>query len=64
VAAVPGQWHKGRVVLVGDAAHATTAHMSSGGGMAIEDGVVLADELARADRLSDATEGYMKRRES
>jgi len=61
---MPGPWHKGRVVLAGDAAHATTAHMSSGGGMAIEDGVVLAEELARANKLSDAMDGYMKRRES
>jgi 2-polyprenyl-6-methoxyphenol hydroxylase-like FAD-dependent oxidoreductase len=30
-------WYKGRVVLVGDAAHATTPHMASGAGMAIED---------------------------
>lgn len=35
-------WSKGRVLLVGDAAHPTTPNFGQGGGMAIEDGVVLA----------------------
>lgn len=39
-------WSKGRVILIGDAAHSMTPHLSSGGGMAIEDAVVLADYLA------------------
>lgn len=39
-------WHRGRVVLIGDSAHATTAHLASGGGMAIEDAVVLGQEVA------------------
>ena len=41
-----GPWHKGRVVLLGDAVHATTPHLGQGAGMAIEDSIVLADELA------------------
>src|SRR5690606_4553202 len=41
-----GDWHKGRVVLLGDAVHATTPHLGQGAGMAIEDGIVLAEELA------------------
>jgi hypothetical protein len=40
-----GDWHKGRVVLLGDAVHATTPHLGQGAGMAIEDSIVLADEL-------------------
>jgi 2-polyprenyl-6-methoxyphenol hydroxylase-like FAD-dependent oxidoreductase len=32
-----GPWHKGRVVLLGDAVHATTPHLGQGAGMAIED---------------------------
>ena len=59
---VPGRWHRGRVVLIGDAAHATTAHMSSGGGMAIEDGVVLGEELASATSLPKALDAFMRRR--
>jgi 2-polyprenyl-6-methoxyphenol hydroxylase-like FAD-dependent oxidoreductase len=41
-----GPWHSGRVVLVGDAVHATTPHLGQGGGMAIEDSIVLAEELS------------------
>jgi 2-polyprenyl-6-methoxyphenol hydroxylase-like FAD-dependent oxidoreductase len=44
----PRPWHKGRVVLIGDAAHATTPHLASGAGMAVEDALVLAEELGRA----------------
>jgi 2-polyprenyl-6-methoxyphenol hydroxylase-like FAD-dependent oxidoreductase len=39
---VPPPWHGGRVVLIGDAVHATTPHMAWGAGLAIEDAVVLA----------------------
>lgn len=35
-------WHKGRAVMIGDAAHAMTPHAAQGGAMAIEDGLVLA----------------------
>ena len=45
----PLPWHKGRVVLIGDAVHATTAHLASGAGIAVEDALVLAQELERAD---------------
>jgi len=41
----PAPWYCGHVVLIGDAAHATTPHLASGAGMAIEDGIVLAEEL-------------------
>ncbi|TCD71096.1 hypothetical protein EIP91_000190 [Steccherinum ochraceum] len=39
----------GRVVLLGDAAHAMTPHQASGAGQAIEDGLVLASLLARPE---------------
>jgi len=57
-----GQWHKGRVVLLGDAIHATTPHLGQGAGMAIEDGLVLADELAAADDIETAFTAYRERR--
>lgn len=41
----PAPWHVGRVVLIGDAIHATTAHLASGAGIAVEDALVLAQEL-------------------
>jgi 2-polyprenyl-6-methoxyphenol hydroxylase-like FAD-dependent oxidoreductase len=59
---VPLPWHRGRVVLVGDAAHATTPNIGAAGGMAIEDGVVLAEELERASALEAGLTAYEARR--
>jgi len=59
---VPPPWYRGRVVLIGDAAHAMTAHIAQGAAMAIEDAVVLADELATKPALLKALDGYMERR--
>ncbi|MDX3895080.1 FAD-dependent oxidoreductase [Pusillimonas sp.] len=39
--AAPLPWHRGRALLIGDAAHASTPFMGQGGAMAIEDAVVL-----------------------
>ena len=58
-----GPWHRGRVVLIGDAVHATTPHLGQGAGMAIEDSLVLADELARhGDELEAALGAFEERR--
>ena len=57
-----GPWHKGRVVLLGDAVHATTPHLGQGAGMAIEDGIVLAEELARHDSPATAFAAWQTRR--
>jgi 2-polyprenyl-6-methoxyphenol hydroxylase-like FAD-dependent oxidoreductase len=59
---VEGPWHKGRVILLGDAVHATTPHLGQGAGMAIEDSLVLADELSRHDDLELALTAYRERR--
>jgi 6-hydroxynicotinate 3-monooxygenase len=48
------QWSKGRVTLVGDAAHPTSPYAAYGAGMSIEDGYFLARELAGCD-IRDAT---------
>ena len=40
-------WHHGRVLLIGDAAHASTPFMGQGGAMAMQDAVALATALAR-----------------
>lgn len=55
-------WHKGRVVLLGDAVHATTPHLAQGAGMAIEDALVLAQEMARSDAPGIAFKAYRNRR--
>ncbi len=57
-----GAWHRGRTVLLGDAVHATTPHLAQGAGMAIEDGVVLAEELAAAATVEEAFVAYCDRR--
>lgn len=59
---VRGPWSKGRVVLLGDAVHATTPHLGQGAGMAIEDSIVLAEELAKADTPEEAFAAYRERR--
>jgi 2-polyprenyl-6-methoxyphenol hydroxylase-like FAD-dependent oxidoreductase len=52
------RWSDGRVVLIGDAAHATTPGVGQGAAQAIEDAVVLADRLARSDELETALAEY------
>ncbi|BBC71804.1 2-polyprenyl-6-methoxyphenol hydroxylase [Altererythrobacter sp. B11] len=57
-----GPWHSGRVVLLGDAVHATTPHLGQGAGMAVEDGIVLTEELGRHDTPEAAFAAYRERR--
>lgn len=59
---VDGPWHKGRIVLLGDAIHATTPHLGQGAGMAIEDAIVLAEELQNAATPQAAFAAYQTRR--
>lgn len=59
---VPGPWHRGRITIIGDAAHATTPNLASGGSIALEDGVVLAEELAGAVTLAAGLDAFMARR--
>lgn len=47
---VPKPWSKGRVIILGDAAHVAVPHLTQGAGMALEDAVVLGDELTREGR--------------
>lgn len=54
-------WVAGRVVLIGDAAHACSPSMAQGGAMAIEDALVLADELAQHP-AEQALSRYRQRR--
>ena len=57
-----GDWYAGRVILIGDAAHATTPHLGQGAGMAIEDSLVLAETLATEDSVEAAFAAFMGRR--
>lgn len=56
------QWHSGRVVLIGDAAHAGSPMMGQGGCMAMEDAFVLAEVLCTADSVECALDTYVARR--
>jgi 2-polyprenyl-6-methoxyphenol hydroxylase-like FAD-dependent oxidoreductase len=58
------KWHTGRVVLVGDAAHASSPMMGQGGNMAMEDACVLAEELRAAATVASALAGYVSRRKA
>ena len=56
-------WRNGRIVLVGDSAHATTPHLASGAGIAVEGGIVLGEELGRSDRsIDEGLDAYVERR--
>jgi 2-polyprenyl-6-methoxyphenol hydroxylase-like FAD-dependent oxidoreductase len=59
---LPTPWHKGRVVLGGDAAHACVPHLNQGAAMAIEDAATLAEELVAGDTVAAALASYSARR--
>ena len=59
---VPAPWYRGRVVLIGDAAHATSPHVGQGAAMAMEDGLVLAEEITAHDAVAPALQRFMERR--
>ncbi|HET9102554.1 MAG TPA: FAD-dependent monooxygenase [Solirubrobacteraceae bacterium] len=52
------QWSRGRIVLLGDAAHATSPGIGQGAAMAIEDAVVLGEQLSHHHALTDALKAY------
>ena len=59
---LPQPWFQGRVVLIGDAVHATTPHLASGACIGIEDGLVVAEELGRAASVVEALGAFQARR--
>jgi 2-polyprenyl-6-methoxyphenol hydroxylase-like FAD-dependent oxidoreductase len=56
------RWGKGRVTLLGDAAHPCTPNLGQGGGMALEDAAVLAKCLNGETSLMAALRRYEGRR--
>ena len=56
------QWGKGRVTLMGDAAHAATPDLGQGACMAIEDAAVLAARLSETDDFTSALRAYERDR--
>lgn len=59
---MPAPWHKGRVVVLGDAAHAGTPYWAMGASMAIEDAVLLAMLLEQDASVATVLPDWMKRR--
>lgn len=57
-----GDWSRGRIALLGDAVHATTPHLGQGAGLAIEDALVIADELSKGSDVETAFKAYRDRR--
>ena len=53
---------RGRVVLVGDAAHAMSPNMACGAGMGLEDALVLAELVVGAGALGDVAREFSRRR--
>jgi len=52
----------GNIVLIGDAAHATTPNMGQGACMAIEDGVILADEIKKSSNARESFQSFERKR--
>ena len=59
---MPAPWYKNRVVVLGDAAHTTIPQLGSGAALAIEDAVVLIEELQKEGSVEEVFERYMTRR--
>lgn len=56
------RWHRGRAVLLGDAAHPTTPNLGQGACMAIEDAIVLARSIVEARDAGEAFTRFHQRR--
>jgi 2-polyprenyl-6-methoxyphenol hydroxylase-like FAD-dependent oxidoreductase len=50
---VPAPWNRGRVVLIGEAAHSCPPTLAQGGAQALEDAAVLAEVLLAHDALTE-----------
>lgn len=51
-------YHRGRICIAGDAAHASTPHQGAGAGMALEDSYVLAALLAEIEDARELEEAF------
>jgi 2-polyprenyl-6-methoxyphenol hydroxylase-like FAD-dependent oxidoreductase len=56
------RWHRGRMVIIGDAAHAVSPSSGQGASMAIEDAVELARCLRDAPDVAEALTAYERLR--
>ena len=56
------RWSRGRVLLIGDAAHAMSPNMAQGAALALEDGILLAECLSEMPSIETAIAAYEARR--
>jgi 2-polyprenyl-6-methoxyphenol hydroxylase-like FAD-dependent oxidoreductase len=59
---LPPPWYRGRILLMGDAAHTTTPHHAQGAAMAVEDAVVLSELLTKDGKLEHLLDQFIDRR--
>ena len=59
---MPAPWHKGRVVLIGDAVHTAPPQLASGAAIAIEDAIVLAEMIGDGGFEKDTLARFTARR--
>jgi 2-polyprenyl-6-methoxyphenol hydroxylase-like FAD-dependent oxidoreductase len=59
---MPKPWHKGRIVLIGDAVHTAPPQLASGAAIAIEDAIVLAEMLGGDGSVPDILDRFVARR--
>jgi 2-polyprenyl-6-methoxyphenol hydroxylase-like FAD-dependent oxidoreductase len=59
---LPDPWFRGRVIIIGDAAHACPPLIAQGAAQCTEDAVVLAEVLAGDEPLETALKTFMARR--
>ena len=55
-------WYRGRVLLIGDAAHATTPHLGQGAAQAVEDAVTLGELLDNSNSVEEVFAQFMEKR--
>ncbi|WP_433193930.1 FAD-dependent monooxygenase [Nocardia sp. CA-107356] len=55
-------WRIRRIILIGDAAHASSPNMAQGVAMSVEDALVLAESLSGTGEIEQLLEGYRQRR--
>ena len=59
---MPKPWHKGRIVLIGDAVHVAPPQLASGAAVAMEDAIVLAEMLGADGAVPHILDRFVERR--